>query len=321
MLPSTSLTVDDIIVILRARVWRLLASVAIVTAASAAIAMWLPNRYRSETLILVVPQRIPETYVKSTVTARLEDRLQSITQQILSRTRLERIIEDFHLYAAKRRAGVVMESIVDDMRKDIDVKVVKGNAFRVAYLGDDAKTVMEVTNRLASLFVEENLHDREVLAEDTNAFLGAQVAEARRRLIDHEKTLEAYRQRYAGELPSQLGSNVQALQNVQVQMQAVVESINRDRDRRLLRTVASTTSSANASATNRRTSPICAVCGTSRCARSCSSAAATTSWPSASARSSGSCRSSKRWTSRARFAPPPIRSSSPQARSRRRISN
>ena len=234
MLPSTSLTTDDIIAILRARVWQLLVTAAIVSATSAAIAIWLPNRYRSETLILVVPQRIPETYVKSTVTARLEDRLQSITQQILSRTRLERIIDDFHLYAAKRRGGDVMESIVDDMRKDIDVKVVKGNAFRVAYLGDDAKTVMEVTNRLASLFVEENLRDREVLAEDTNAFLGAQVAEARRRLIEHETTLEAYRQQHAGDLPSQLGSNVQALQNVQVRLQSVLESINRDRDRRLL---------------------------------------------------------------------------------------
>jgi hypothetical protein len=127
-----------------------------------------------------------------------------------------------------------MESIVDDMRRDIDVKVVKGNAFRVAYLGDEANTVMQVTNRLASLFVEENLRDREVLAEDTNAFLGAQVTEARRRLIDHEKTLEAYRQQHAGELPSQLTSNVQALQNVQVQMQSVAESINRDRDRRQL---------------------------------------------------------------------------------------
>ena len=59
----------------------------------------LPNLYRSDTLILVVPQRVPESYVRSTVTTRIEDRLQSITQQILSRTRLERIIQDFNLYA------------------------------------------------------------------------------------------------------------------------------------------------------------------------------------------------------------------------------
>ena len=65
----------------------------------------LPNRYRSETLILVVPQRVPESYVRSTVTARIEDRLQSISQQILSRTRLERIIQDFNLYRRSARPG------------------------------------------------------------------------------------------------------------------------------------------------------------------------------------------------------------------------
>lgn len=233
MLPRTTLTLEDVLRILRARMWLLLVTLALVSAAAAAVALLLPDRYRSETLILVVPQRVPETYVKSTVTARIEDRLQSITQQTLSRTRLERIIHDFDLYADKRQT-VVMESIVEDMRKDIDVKVVKGGTFRVSYVGGDARTVMNVTNRLASLFVEENLRDREVLADDTNQFLGAQVADARRRLIDHEKALEAYRKQYAGELPSQLTSNVQAIQNVQMQLQALAESINRDHDRRLL---------------------------------------------------------------------------------------
>jgi protein tyrosine kinase modulator len=233
MLPSTTLTLEDVLLMLRARVWLLLVTLALVSAATAAGALLLPNRYRSETLILVVSQRVPESYVKATVTARIEDHLQSITQQILSRTRLERIIRDLELYGARRRTDD-MESIIDDMRKDIDVKVVKGGAFRVAYVGDNARTVMDVTNRLASLFIEENLRDREVLADDTNRFLGAQVADARRRLIDHEKTLEAYRKRFSGELPSQLTANVQAIQNVHVQLQSLVESINRDRDRRLL---------------------------------------------------------------------------------------
>jgi len=93
--------------ILRRRIWPLLVTLALVSAATAVGALFLPNRYRSETLILVVPQRVPESYVKSTVTARIEDRLLSISQQILSRTRLERIIHDFNLYAAERRTGVM----------------------------------------------------------------------------------------------------------------------------------------------------------------------------------------------------------------------
>jgi protein tyrosine kinase modulator len=233
MPPTATLTVDDLFGILRRRIWLLLVTLALVSTATAIGVLMLPNRYRSETLILVVPQRVPDSYVKSTVTARIEDRLLSITYQILSRTRLERIINDFNLYATKRRTGV-METIVEDMRKDITIKVVKGDAFRVAYVGDDPRTVMQVTERLASLFIEDNLKDREQLAEGTNQFLEAQLGDARRRLIDHEKKLEAYRNRFAGELPSQLTSNLQALQNFQMQMQSVFESVNRDHDRRLL---------------------------------------------------------------------------------------
>jgi len=233
MLPSTKLTVEDVLMMLRRRLRLVLATFALVSAATAASALLLPNCYRSETLILVVPQRVPETYVKSTVTARIEDRLQSITQEILSRTRLERIIRDFDLYAADRRVRP-METIVERMRKEIDVKVVKGDAFRVAYAGADADTVMQVTNRLASLFIEENLRDREELAEGTNHFLEAQLADARHRLIEHEKKLERYRSRFSGELPSQVAPNLQMIQNLQMQIQSLTDSTNRDIDRRAL---------------------------------------------------------------------------------------
>jgi polysaccharide chain length determinant protein (PEP-CTERM system associated) len=233
MLPSTKLTVEEVLLILRRRAGLVLVTFALVSAATAAGALLLPNRYRSETLILVVPQRIPEAYVKSTVTARIEDRLQSITQQILSRTRLERIINDFNLYAVERRARLT-ETVVEDMRKDIDIKVVKGDAFRVAYVGADAATVMQVTNRLASLFIEENLRDREELAEGTNHFLEAQLTDARQRLIEHEKKLEQYRSQFSGELPSQLAPNLQVIQNVQLQIQSLTDSANRDIDRRAL---------------------------------------------------------------------------------------
>jgi polysaccharide chain length determinant protein (PEP-CTERM system associated) len=233
MLPSTKRTVEDVGLILRRRLGLVAATCALVSAATAAGALLLPNRYRSETLILVVPQRVPESYVKSTVTARIEDRLQSIAQQILSRTRLERIIRDFNLYASERHTRP-METIVEGMRRDIDVKVVKGDAFRIAYLGAEAETVMQVTNRLASLFIEENLRDREELAEGTNHFLEAQLADARRRLIEHEQKLERFRSRFSGELPSQVAPNLQVIQNVQMQIQSLTDAANRDVDRRAL---------------------------------------------------------------------------------------
>ena len=141
----------------------------------------------------MVPQQVPESYVRSTITSKIEDRLQSISQQILSRTRLERIIQDFNLYERERQVGI-MEDVVQRMRsRDIRVDTLKGDAFRIAFIGDNPVTVMRVTDRLASHFIDENLRDREILAQGTSQFLTVQLEDARRRLIEQEKKLEEYR--------------------------------------------------------------------------------------------------------------------------------
>lgn len=233
MLPGRKYRLEDVARAARRRLWLVVVPFAVVSALTAIAARQLPDRFRSETLILVVPQRVPDAYVKSTVTTRIEDRLESISQQILSRTRLERIIRDFNLYPVERSTQI-MEDVVERMRRDIVVQVVKGDAFRVSYTGATAPTVMKVTERLASMFIEENLRDREVLAEGTSQFLEAQLEDARRRLIDQEKKIELYRQRFTGQLPSQLQSNLQVIQNIQLQIQALAEALNRDRERRLL---------------------------------------------------------------------------------------
>jgi uncharacterized protein involved in exopolysaccharide biosynthesis len=94
--------------------------------------------------------------------------------------------------------------------------------------------VMRVTERLASLFIEENLRDREVLADDTNQFLEAQLEDARRRLLEQEKKVEAYRKVYAGQLPSQLDSNLQVLGSTDGQLRSLADSMDRDRERHLI---------------------------------------------------------------------------------------
>ena len=234
MLPGKTYTPEDILAILRQRIWWLLLPFAILSAGAAVIARLMPNLYRSETLVLVVPQRVPESYVRSTVTTRIEDRLQSISQQILSRTRLERIIQEFNLYPDERRTGI-MEDIVQKMKtQHISVQVQKGDVFSVSYIGSEPRTVMQVTDRLASFFIEESLRDRQALAEGTNQFLEAQLEDARSRLIDHEKKLEQFRLRNAGQLPSQVESNLQAVGSIQVQMQSVLQQIDRDQERRIV---------------------------------------------------------------------------------------
>ena len=233
MIPGKQYTPEDLAVIAWRRKWWAIVPAVAITMSVYAWVRTLPNLYRSDTLILVVPQRVPENYVKSTVTTRIDDRLQAIAQQILSRTRLERIIQDFNLYGEERRIAI-MEDVVDRMRANISVQVVKGDAFRVSFTSNEARTAMRVTERVASLFIEENLRDREVLAEGTNQFLEAQLEDARRRLIETERKVEEYKRAYAGELPEQRDANMQGLHNIEMQLQSLTEALNRDRDHRLV---------------------------------------------------------------------------------------
>jgi len=213
----------------------------LVTSATVVAVRRIPNQYRSETLVLIVPQQVPENYVQPTVNVRLEDRLASINQLILSRTRLEQLVNEFNLYATERQTQL-MADVIDRMRaRDIRVETTgtgssdrrqsSAATFRISYTGGNPRTVMNVTERLASLFIEESLRDRTALAEGTNQFLETQLQEARNRLIEQEKRLEVYREQHAGELPSQLNTNMQAIQNIQLQLQTLTQSLSQDRDR------------------------------------------------------------------------------------------
>ncbi len=241
MIPGKTYTLDVLWQIAWRRKWLIVLPTMLVGLASAIYIYQLPNMFRSETLILVVPQRVPESYVRSTVTARIEDRLQAISQQIMSRTRLEQVITDFNLYAKERADKELMEDIVEKMRnRDIGINIIRGDSFRVSYIADDPRTAMRVTERLGSLFIDESLRDREVLADGTTEFLSTQLDEAQRRLVANENKLLEYQRLHDGELPAQSAANLQALNNAETALRSVGESLNRDRERRITleRTVA-----------------------------------------------------------------------------------
>jgi polysaccharide chain length determinant protein (PEP-CTERM system associated) len=201
----------------------------------------LPNRYRSETLIQIVPQQVPNSYVQSTVTMRTQDRLNALRQQVLSRTELERLIVAFDLYPSER-ARLPMQDVVEMMRASTSVDPVtsptqraeNADAFYIRFAYFRADVAARVTERLGSLFIDQNARDRGALAEATDDFLQTQLAEARRRLEEREQKLEEFRQRNAGRLPSQLPFNMQAVQNAQLQLQAQSDALARDRDRKLM---------------------------------------------------------------------------------------
>jgi polysaccharide chain length determinant protein (PEP-CTERM system associated) len=234
MIPGKQYSVDDYLRIAWRRKWIILVPFIVISIGTFVVVKHLPNRYRSETTILVVPQRVPDSYVRSTITATIDDRLRSISEQILSRSRLERIIESHNLYPEMRQKSS-LEDVVKRMRDDIKVNPTKGGTtFVIAYTSGDAVVARWVTQTLAAMFIEENVRDRVVLADGTSQFLESQLEDARERLIVHEKKLKEYREKYAGELPSQLDTNIQIARNAELRVQAIGESINRDRDRKLL---------------------------------------------------------------------------------------
>src|SRR5262245_54211963 len=201
-------------------------------AAGAGVAsLFLPDKYRSETVV-VVPEQIAETTVGATAKTGIEERVRSIREQMLSRVRLERIINELHLYAED---GTVrsMDTVVREMRQNVSTRVVGETALSVSFAASDPIVAQRVTERLASTLGEETTKDREFLPESTDQVLEAQLADARDRLTEQEGKIEAYRRRFAGQMPEQVSASLQAIRNTERQIQSLVQSISSDRDRRL----------------------------------------------------------------------------------------
>src|SRR5437879_11373967 len=144
MIPGKRYTAEDFLRIAWRRKWVIAIPFVVASVAAYVIVKHLPNRFQSKTLILVVPQRVPDSYVHSTVSAPIEDRLRSMKEEILSRSRLERIVEDFNLYADERRRSA-MEEVVEKMRREIVAETVQGDAFTVRNAAADARAAIRGT--------------------------------------------------------------------------------------------------------------------------------------------------------------------------------
>lgn len=199
--------------------------------AGATFVLLLPNHYKATTTILVDPQKVPEKYVSPTVNSDPGQRLSTISQQVLSATRLQQIIDDMQLYP-ELRGKVSREDLIELMRKDITITVKQGSAaglsaFTIEYEGRQRETVAKVANQLAASFIDWNVKNREQQAQDTTEFLDAQLKEAKQNLEEQEAKVSAFKMRHLGEMPEQQSANLQAVSQLQTQFQANVESLNR----------------------------------------------------------------------------------------------
>jgi polysaccharide chain length determinant protein (PEP-CTERM system associated) len=217
-------------VLCRRRWWLALPAFGVWLAVWAGAWFW-PAVYRSETVILVEQQSVPEQYVASNVSADFQGRLQNTAQQILSRARLLTIVEDFHLYPKLGGSG---DEVIERMRKDIEVELVQApnrsgtvTAFKVAYMSNDPVVAQKVTSRLTSLFIDENLKERQQQSKETTQFLATQLKEAGRTLAEQAAKVKIFKSQYLGQLPEQVQSNLLSLAGLQAQLQQETDMLGR----------------------------------------------------------------------------------------------
>jgi succinoglycan biosynthesis transport protein ExoP len=202
-------------------------------------ASWfLPVRYKSSTLILVEQPTMPKNYVEPNVSDDLQERLQSITQQILSRTRLLIIIDKLRLYSGGKRL-LTPDEKVGLMRRDTSIELVHDSnneqitAFKIYYSSRDPRAAQLVTGELKDLFISENNKARQQESEDTTKFIESQLENARTNLAAQEAKVRQFEGQHEGDLPTQQASNLQILSGLQSQLQNEQDALNTARQQRV----------------------------------------------------------------------------------------
>jgi polysaccharide chain length determinant protein (PEP-CTERM system associated) len=218
---KTAIKPEDIIEIVLRRRWFIIIPFCFSIIAGIYLSFTLPKVYRASTLILVQAQRVPTNYVRSVISAGIESRLSTISQQIMSRTNLENIIDQFNLFSDPQHEKMYMEDKIEDIRKriSVDIRSQRGaDTFAISYEGADPEKVVSISNTLATYFIDENLKVREAQAIGTTDFLDDELNNIKTKLEKLEEALRLYRKKFMGELPEQLESNLRILDRLQEQL-------------------------------------------------------------------------------------------------------
>src|SRR5256885_12647926 len=159
------------------RRWWILLPASVVVFATLLVLSRIPNRYTSEATLLVVQQQIPQRYVLPTTTTDIREALQATTQEVLSRSRLLQIVDEFGLYT-KERKRLSPEGLLEIMRRDIGIQPLESqspqkdvNSFNISFVANSPQLAQDVTSKLTALFIEQNLVTREHQATTTTKFL------------------------------------------------------------------------------------------------------------------------------------------------------
>jgi len=232
---------NDYLEIFRRRKWYIAFSVIAILFGASVLCVALPEKFKSSTTILVIPQRVPEGYVRSTISTRVEEHLFTLRQQVLSRTRLLAVMDELGLYKEERKNQSI-EGVVEKMRKGIEIQVASAttrrqgggeDAFTLTFVHENPQMAMLTASRLASFFIDENMKNREQQAVGTADFLESQLRVTKAKLERQEEKVKQYKLRFSGELPQQLQANLQILSRLQEQMRTNSNAIRNAQDRKV----------------------------------------------------------------------------------------
>jgi polysaccharide chain length determinant protein (PEP-CTERM system associated) len=232
MLGHRALTLQDYTTILKRRWWIIAIPAIIFPIVGFGITYLVQPEYVSQTLVLVEQQKVPESYVKAVVTEDLSERLATMKEQILSRSRLQPIIERFNLFANGKMS---MDDRIDMTRKNIGIAPIQSEiartnglpGFFISFKASDARTAQLVCGEIQSLFVSENLSDRAASAAGTTDFLKGQLADAKAKLDEQDARLAKFQQTYMGKLPGAETSNINMLTTLNTQLDASTQALSR----------------------------------------------------------------------------------------------
>jgi polysaccharide chain length determinant protein (PEP-CTERM system associated) len=234
MIEQRELTLDDYLAILRRRMWIILVPTIVAPLLGFLISYLFPPKYTSQSLVLVEGQQVP--FVQSVVTQDLGQRIATMQQQVLSRNRLQPMVERLGL--AK---GNNVDDIIDEIRLSVSIQPVQPTlttdkkkpgqsnlpGFYVMYTSSSPRKAQMICAELTSMMLEENLKSREQAAQSTTEFLSRQLEEAKRNLDEQDAKLAAFKRQYIGQLPGDEGNNLQILMGLNSQLESNTQTLNR----------------------------------------------------------------------------------------------
>ncbi|RXH54589.1 GumC family protein [Granulicella sibirica] len=232
MLGHRKLVVEDYLDILKRRRWIIAIPVIILPILAVAVTFKIAPRFVSQTLVIIEEQKVPDEYVKSVISENLDGRLASMKEQILSRSRIQPVIERYNLYPSKRAN---MDDRIDLARKNITIKPIHSEiahagglpGFFITFTANDAHTAQLVCADITSLFLSENLRAREESSQGTTDFLKGQLDDAKRSLDEQDAKLANFQRQYIGKLPGQEAPNLNMLTSLNTQLEAATQALAR----------------------------------------------------------------------------------------------